>query len=216
MVKIKCLSCNQNFQVAPYRAKTAKYCSNTCRIKDKIALKINLQCLSCSKSFVREKYKQGSSHKGQYCSAECYRARSPQQEIECICGKKFKAYQSRISYYNRLFCSQKCYLKNGFFGRLTNDLPEVSNYGKFVAKLRSSADYLRWKQARLDIDNYTCKVCEETNNLTVHHKISIYDFVKKYGLNKNKIEKDCLFYDLNNGVTLCRACHLNEHRKKDE
>ncbi len=210
------MSCDQSFQVKQYRAKTAKYCSNSCRKEHKQALWTERQCLNCEKFFGLEAWKLNNSHKGNYCSLDCYRTRSPQQEIECMCGKKFKAFQSRISYYHRLFCSQNCYLKNGFFGRLTNDIPEVSNYGKFVAKLRSTAPYLKWKQTCLNRDNYQCVLCSQKENLTVHHKIGIYELVKQYGLNKEEIEKDSIFFNTINGETLCRGCHLNTHRKKDE
>ena len=108
MIKIRCKYCEKQFQVKAYRSGTAKYCSNDCRKEDKIGLWQEMLCTGCCKTFSRPAWKQRNSHKGSYCSVSCYRKRAPQQEIECICGNKFKAHQSRTNYYHRLFCSQKC------------------------------------------------------------------------------------------------------------
>jgi len=216
MIEKQCLLCRKFFSVKLYRKRTVKYCSNSCRVLDKQAQLAKRQCLICEKEFTIEQWKLKSSYKGIYCSTECYKARSPQKEIECVCGKKFRAHQSRASYYHRLFCSQKCYLKNGFFGRLTDDIPEVSRYGKFVARLRSTARYLQWSKGCKTRDKEICTSCRSTNNLTVHHKVGIYDLVRRHGLNQKKIEADPIFFDVDNGKTVCRSCHLARHRRKDE
>jgi 5-methylcytosine-specific restriction endonuclease McrA len=213
MIEITCLFCKNIFQVKNYRKESAKYCSYKCKKQHKAAPIIQLECQQCGKDFNRLLWQVNHSHPGKYCSIQCYQQRSPQQEIECICGNSFKAYQSRINYYHRLFCSQQCYLKNGFFGRLTDDLPELSNYGKFVAKLRSTANYLYWKQQCLQRDNSQC-LCGTKENLTVHHKISIFDLIKKYGLKQTDIENDPIFFNIDNGETVCRSCHLSKHRRE--
>lgn len=214
MIDLICTNCKKNYKIQNSRKNTSKYCSRDCK-KDykKAPLEIKT-CMTCQKEFTIEKWKLKASHKGTCCSRDCYDKRSPQIEVECICSTKFKAHQSRISYYGRLFCNKVCYQKNGFWGRLTNDIPEVSNYSKFTAKLRCKANYLRWHKQCLERDNNRCISCTEENNLTVHHIFSIYDFVKKHGLNQSAIEEDPLFHDINNGKTLCRKCHLNEHRKE--
>jgi len=184
--------------------------------KHKRAPMLTMICPVCDKKFQREKWKQTSSHSGTYCSSKCYEARSPQVEVECMCGTKFKAYQSRLAYYHRVFCSQECYMKHGFHGRLTDDIPEVSNYGKFVAKLRSTAKYLSWSEQCRQRDYNRCIDCGAEDNLTVHHIVSVYDFVKKHGLDQTKIQDDDLFFDPNNGETLCRSCHLHRHKELND
>jgi hypothetical protein len=211
-----CVNCKNEFKVKPYRSTTAKYCSNSCRVLHKQAKTLSQECLTCSRTFYLEQWKVRNSHKGLYCSSTCYRKRHPLIDIECICGKIFKVHRSRASYYNRLYCNQECYLKNGFFGRLSNDIPEISRYSKFVASLRSTASYLHWKTDCLKQDQSKCQICKALSMLTVHHIVSIYDFVKKHGLNKEKIEQDPLFFNTENGQTLCRACHLNMHRKEEQ
>ena len=41
----------------------------------------------------------------------------------------------------------------------------------------------------------------------------MYDFIKKYGFNKEDIYKDNMFFDVKNGETLSRKCHAKKHRK---
>jgi hypothetical protein len=215
MVELECKYCGKNFRVKDYRSKSAKYCSTVCRNQDKKAPEDRLICPICNREFKRPVWKR-TSHPGQYCSAECYKRRSPQVEIECICGQKFKAYQSRVSYHGRLYCSRICYLANGFFGRMTADIPEISEYGRFTRKLRSTARYLQWHKECIKHSNECCELCHKKTQITVHHRVSIYSFVSKHGLNQKAIEEDPLFFQIENGQVLCRACHLAQHRRKED
>jgi 5-methylcytosine-specific restriction endonuclease McrA len=115
-----------------------------------------------------------------------------------------------------LYCSKACYSKNGYAGRLTDDIPEVTEYSRFVAKLRCTARYLQWKKACLDRDLKQCIDCKTKESLTVHHVYSIFGLVKEYGLDQELIKKDPRFFNLSNGQTLCRSCHLKRHRRNED
>jgi len=58
----------------------------------------------------------------------------------------------------------------------------------------------RWRKDVKERDNYMCQVCECRDNLHVHHI-------------KPKSSFPGLRHDLANGITLCRSCHLEEHRR---
>lgn len=146
MVNIICLNCNKEFVVNNYKAKEAKYCCKQCQIKHKQAPTTICICLKCGKEFTRLNWELKASYKGMYCSKECYFQRSPQQEVQCPCGKRFKAHQSRISYYGILYCNKSCYQQYGFFGRLIEEGTELNNYEKFTRSLRHTAKYLQWKK----------------------------------------------------------------------
>lgn len=66
---------------------------------------------------------------------------------------------------------------------------------------RSSARYIEWRKSVLSRDNYTCRSCGTKNNLQAHHIIHWVDSRN----NKN------IRYDVDNGITLCKECHLKAH-----
>lgn len=62
-----------------------------------------------------------------------------------------------------------------------------------------SFEYKRWRKSVYKRDNYTCQCCgEKGGDLNAHH-------IKNYATNKD------LRYDKDNGITLCRECHLNNY-----
>ena len=62
------------------------------------------------------------------------------------------------------------------------------------SRIRTSNEYLDWRKLVFERDNYTCVCCGNTGRLNAHH---IYAF-------SNYKE---LRLDINNGITLCNACH---------
>lgn len=65
-------------------------------------------------------------------------------------------------------------------------------------KARRTSEYSYWRESVLKRDNYTCQCCGSTSQLQAHHKNNFNDFVDQR-------------YDVNNGVTLCRKCHVREY-----
>lgn len=67
---------------------------------------------------------------------------------------------------------------------------------------RASHQYKEWRLAVFTRDNFTCKKCGAVRtNIQAHH-------IKTF----NKHPK--LRFEVSNGITLCRPCHINEHRKQ--
>lgn len=66
---------------------------------------------------------------------------------------------------------------------------------------RNSIYYHKWKNKCLERDNYTCSYCCSKDDLIVHHIIP-WRVCK---------DDDDLRYDINNGITLCRKCHIKAH-----
>lgn len=65
-------------------------------------------------------------------------------------------------------------------------------------KIRHSAEYSKWTRAIKKRDNYICQECGCNKNLISHHKKGIFDY-------------PLLAFDLVNGITLCRPCHIKIH-----
>ena len=213
--EIVCLKCGKNFVVPSQKKDSAKYCSRKCQ-KEATNSDTELKCFVCGKDFIRKKW-QTSNNKGDiyYCSVHCYQQRSPSSYETCDCGNIFKAYASRKKYYKNLYCSVKCRHKYGSIGRLTASTKFNKQYQKFVRGVRHCEKYYAWRKKCLERDNYKCNICHGDKGLTVHHNIkTMYDFVKEHGFNKKKIHNDCMFHDIDNGLTLCRKCHLNKHSNR--
>lgn len=65
--------------------------------------------------------------------------------------------------------------------------------------------YTAWRNAVLDRDGYVCRHCgrlckKHEKGLAAHHLKPYADFPE-------------LRFDISNGVTLCRSCHMAEHRR---
>ena len=63
---------------------------------------------------------------------------------------------------------------------------------------RNTSEYRHWHKAVLDRDNRTCQICGSKKHLVAHHICDASHFPDKR-------------FDVNNGVTLCRLCHMNYH-----
>lgn len=66
--------------------------------------------------------------------------------------------------------------------------------------IRNSSRYLYWRRLVLERDGYECVKCKSEINLNVHH---IVPFAKDHSKR----------FLIDNGITLCKRCHQNEHRK---
>ncbi|MDN4525288.1 HNH endonuclease [Fictibacillus fluitans] len=74
-VKLRCEECKNEFYLTPYRAKTAKYCSNNCSYKAisrnakvKFSKKRKVNCALCNQEFYK---KQSVIKKLNFCSENC-------------------------------------------------------------------------------------------------------------------------------------------------
>lgn len=66
---------------------------------------------------------------------------------------------------------------------------------------RYRKEHIEWISKVLERDNNTCQWCHVKENLVAHHIIPWK-------------ERPDLSLDLNNGLTLCRACHMRHHKNK--
>ena len=159
--------------------------------------------------------------------------------IKCIiCNKDF--YCQRVHLPTRKFCSSKCYWldkketskgeNNPFYGKkhsvANNEINRKAHLGKSAwnkglkgfnkgskhynwkdgitkknANIRNSIEYKLWREAVFARDNWTCQKCKIKGGvLRGHHK---ENFSQCIGL-RTSIE---------NGITFCRNCHSDFHKK---
>jgi len=66
-------------------------------------------------------------------------------------------------------------------------------------KIRESKEYENWRESVFERDGYTCQNCGQTGgNLNAHH-------IKEFA------EFESERFNTDNGVALCRECHMNLH-----
>ena len=94
--------------------------------------------------------------------------------------------------------------RNGMTGKTGSNHPNWN--GKMSKekriKFRKSTEHYAWIKEVYEKDNYICKVCgfNKGGNLNAHHLYSYTDY-EEY---RN---------DVNNGITLCRPCHIAFHKQ---
>lgn len=69
-----------------------------------------------------------------------------------------------------------------------------------------STSYKNWRAAVFERDDYTCQMCNERGGrIEAHHIRPVRD-------HKNTL----LVFDINNGITLCKRCHLKVNGCEDD
>jgi predicted restriction endonuclease len=75
-------------------------------------------------------------------------------------------------------------------------------------RIRQSIEFAEWRKAVFERDNYTCQKCgaklikSKTKNIILHpHHIKSFADYPEFR------------FDVDNGITLCKDCHKNEHRR---
>lgn len=83
-------------------------------------------------------------------------------------------------------------------------------------KIRTSTEYKEWRSSVFKRDNYTCVLCQVRFIKGISGRVILHaDHIKRFS------EYPELRFDLNNGRTLCKPCHLktdnygNKGQKKD-
>lgn len=68
--------------------------------------------------------------------------------------------------------------------------------------IRCSAKMREWRKLVFERDDYTCQICgKKGGNLNAHH-------IKPFSIFPE------LRFDVSNGITLCKKCHIELHKKE--
>lgn len=138
--------------------------------------------------------------KAVFCSKSCYdRAQKRRIRLVCpVCDGEFGVRPSEVKKYK--CCSLICTQQNR---KGANN----ANWQGGIAKSRrpemSTAQYKNWRKAVFERDDYTCIDCgKRGGTIEADHS-------------KRWVDSPELRYDVSNGVTRCRLCHVARHTKHE-
>jgi|SRR3972149_769583 len=224
---VKCQNCQKEFITYPSRIKSgkSKFCSRKCA-DGKWLKKV---CEKCFKEFEVIQ----SRENARFCSKECSLKGKVNKLCE-VCKKEFSVYPV---FEKQRFCSRRC---KGLFMRgkpscmLGKKNPNASknpqvfkkgsipwNKGKEHLRgsknpnwkggideehkrIKQTAEYKEWRNKIYKKYKWTCVECKIHCNskiITAHHIKEFYAYPEYR-------------FDVNNGIVLCRKCHILKHRPR--
>ncbi len=183
-------------------------------------------CRICGKKVVRMPCSFRRSQ-NVYCSTRCqFVGMKNGRTLKCdYCGKKFYLCSSYFSS-NKLqkddkkhFCSKKCWYsffrENNGYVRKRKSRPRKKRVKNLYHSIRQSLLFRNWRNDVFRRDGYRCKVCGYKGYLYPHHIVTFKSLVKKF---KIKIISDAYcckkLWDVGNGITLCKRCHVKTYRNE--
>lgn len=212
-----CLHCGKTFHIKPSRIANGygRYCSKACAFAGRSS-KVTFTCDTCGQTFERYPHKHAKG-RGNFCSPECWYKFSRTirgeerwtwtgQDVTCICaqcGVSFSVRPGRYKREKQRFCSHKCAGKSmgeRFVGETHWLWKGGHRYPRMNAQNRTA--YIEWRKAVYHRDNHTCQHCGKRGvKLNAHHILPWALYPERR-------------YDVANGITLCKSCHINLHRTK--
>lgn len=213
-IKVVCKHCNKVFIVPQsrlnYERDNTNYCSKACmnqhRSKDKklcvdcgkvLSKQSAIRCLSCNRIGERS-----LTFKGGDIKTTCE-----------FCGITFNKDRSQYAKSKYHYCSPECcntHRRTLYVGLNSTGKTKLSYL------LRTNAYNREWRTNVFKRDNYTCQRCGERGSyIEAHHIVELTKLVKKYNIisvvDAIKIKE---FWDIDNGITLCKSCHKQEHKDR--
>ena len=177
-----CIVCNKPFDPPARYSKTQKLCSNECSHIHQRFLSINF-CEQCGKSFVVHRHVKNSQ---KYCSHEC---KGLARRGVKLAGNYRRGFKPEGGFETRFKSGSEHPLWKG----------GVSHKHSTI---RRSREYVEWRKAVYQRDHYECQECNKNCrqlDIVAHH-------IKSFAEHKH------LRFKVDNGITLCRSCHIRLHK----
>ena len=157
-------------------------------------------CIICQKEFQVNNYLL-SIGKGKYCSRRCYYKSKLQKrrntvELKCKeCGETMILNQYHLRRGEGKYCSKAC------LGIANGKRQQGKNHwnwkGGISPRVLTTIEYKQWRTTVFERDGYKCVICgyDKGRILQADHIKSWHDYPE-------------LRFDVNNGRTLCKFCHI--------
>lgn len=189
MVTVTCLECGKKEDVYPSIAKTKKFCSLGCR-NTNYSKRRGEECGFYGKSHTEAtKIKVSNKHKLSGNKPPSRKGLEPWNKGEAC--SQLRGLVRSMETRKKISAAQKGEKGNNWKGG-------VSEENK---RLRMGLDFTLWREEVFKRDNYTCRECGLKGGIL--HPHHIIPFAKCSSLR----------FNINNGLTLCKKCHQQRHRK---
>jgi hypothetical protein len=127
-------------------------------------------------------------------------------KIPCkTCGTLIKHIIFKVRNRETKFCSKQCYTawQKSLENKGSNNPGWQGGKESKLSVLRKTSEWKVWRTKIFERDNYTCQKCKTIGGiLHPHHIIP-------------KSVDITLVYNVDNGITLCKKCHMEVHYTKD-
>ena len=178
--------------------------------------KMNKSCKVCGSELIK---KNGYIQKS-FCSWKCknsYKPEGKRVEKTCeVCSTPFWVWLAASKIGGGRFCSQSCmgkwnikgdrnpmYDSQRFGDKNPNWKGGITNWRK---NIYNSKEYKDWSNSVREFWNYTCQICSQRGKGDIHanHIKTFRDYPE-------------LRFDLQNGIALCKKCHISlvNHRETE-
>lgn len=129
------------------------------------------------------------------------------KQICKTCGKVYYRVPSLANKGKNTYCSNKCRGKDAYEWIGGNKNPNWKGGFNGVQNLRWSPEYNVWRKKVFERDKFLCQDCgnghSRNNPIHAHHIIPFSESIE-------------FRFDIDNGITLCKKCHLVKHKKRSK
>lgn len=168
-----------------------------------------VDCAHCGTETRKPEYKLDRSE-NLFCSTECHDAWRSENvsgedaggwqgktvEVECEnCGDVVEKYKCRVEGVENSFCDEDCYSEWKLFSdyHVDENHPLWDEGYEPYRKWASTVDWEEMREYILSRDEYSCQMCDDSNDLEVHHITPVADGGR--------------VMDPYNMMVLCESCH---------
>lgn len=134
---------------------------------------------------------------------------------KCLnCGKEFKVYPSAIKHRVANFCSDKCLKTSQRISRKGKNNPHWKDgISPENVRIRASIECRLWRETVFARDNWTCQGENHPPNLPRRNGEGKKVYLEAHHI-KSFAKYPELRFAIDNGLTLCRDCHILTRKKK--
>jgi len=177
------------------------------------SIKIKTKCKHCDKDI--ERYPKAILPNGNFCSHSCrmkaqvHTSERKEHMSNLMTGSGNPMYNVKCTEQRR----EKVRKSNQGINMGVNNGNWNGGTSKLTKLIRSIWEYSNWRHIIFERDDYKCLECGGAcNELNAHHLKPLQVIMDEYNIDSVASARGCKeLWNSNNGITLCRDCHIELH-----